>query len=157
VCDASKSDALRPAGLPDREMDDNAPANVDPILQSILRRRVERFGMAAVVLHGERIIAHGVAGVRKRGTAERITLDDRFHLGSCSKAMTATLVEERRLNWTTTLGELFADTVKEMHPAWEKVTLRQVLAHRARPRCSSRIRLWNCTRLHQPKLTLPDG
>src|SRR5260370_37101655 len=49
--------------------------------------------------------------------------------------MTATLVamvvDEGRLNWTTTLGELFADTVKPMHPAWEKVTLRQVLAHRA--------------------------
>jgi CubicO group peptidase (beta-lactamase class C family) len=30
-----------------------------------------------------------------------------------------------------TLGEVFADTVKPMHPAWEKVTLRQVLAHRA--------------------------
>jgi CubicO group peptidase (beta-lactamase class C family) len=29
------------------------------------------------------------------------------------------------------LGELFADTVKPMHPAWEKVTLRQVLAHRS--------------------------
>jgi CubicO group peptidase (beta-lactamase class C family) len=49
--------------------------------------------------------------------------------------MTATLlamlVEEGKLNWITTLGELFADTVKPMHPAWEKVTLRQVLAHRA--------------------------
>src|SRR4029079_19319436 len=60
---------------------------------------------------------------------------DRFHLGSCTKAMTATLVamlvEEGKLNWTTTLGELFADTVKPMHPGWEKVTLRQVLAHRA--------------------------
>jgi CubicO group peptidase (beta-lactamase class C family) len=41
------------------------------------------------------------------------------------------LVEEGKLNWTTTLGELFADTVKPMHPAWEKVTLRQVLEHRA--------------------------
>jgi CubicO group peptidase (beta-lactamase class C family) len=91
--------------------------------------------MAAAVLRGERIIAQGAAGVRKRGTAERITLDDRFHLGSAAKAMTATLVamlvEEGKLNWTTTLGELFADTVKPMHPAWEKVTLRQVLAHRA--------------------------
>src|SRR5690242_20277101 len=84
---------------------------------------------------GERIIAQGAAGVRKRGTAERITLDDQFHLGSCTKAMTATLVamlvEEGKLNWTTTLGELFADTVKPMDPASEKVTLRQVLAHRA--------------------------
>jgi CubicO group peptidase (beta-lactamase class C family) len=116
-------------------MENNAPVNVDAILQSILGRAVERFGMVAAVLQGQRIIAQGAAGVRKRGTAERITLDDRFHLGSCTKAMTATLVamlvEEGKLNWTTTLGELFADTVKPMHPAWEKVTLRQVLAHRA--------------------------
>ena len=116
-------------------MENNGPVNVDAILLSILGRGAERFGMAAAVLRGERIIAQGVAGVRKRGTAARITLDDRFHLGSCTKAMTAALaamlVEEGKLNWTTTLGELFADTVKPLHPAWEKVTLRQVLAHRA--------------------------
>ncbi len=132
MIEASKSDRLRPAGSSE---EDNAPVNVDAILQAILGRGGERFGMAAVVLRGERIIAQGAAGVRKRGTAERITLDDRFHLGSCTKAMTATLVamlvEEGRLNWTTTLGELFADTVKPLHPAWEKVTIRQVLAHRA--------------------------
>ena len=121
--------------MPDGKTEDNAPVNVDAILLSILGRGAERFGMAAAVLRGERIIAQGAAGVRKRGTAERITLDNQFHLGSCTKAMTATLVamlvEEGKLNWTTTLGELFADTVKPMHPAWEKVTLRQVLAHRA--------------------------
>jgi CubicO group peptidase (beta-lactamase class C family) len=126
------SHLLRPAG-PSQE--DNAPVNVDAILLSILGKGGERFGIAAAVLRGERIIAQGGAGVRKRGSAERITLDDRFHLGSCTKAMTATLVamlvEEGKLNWTTTLGELFADTVKPLHPAWEKVTLRQVLAHRA--------------------------
>jgi CubicO group peptidase (beta-lactamase class C family) len=116
-------------------MEDNAHVNVDATLQSILGRGSERFGMAAAVLRGERIIAQGVAGVRRRGTAERITLDDQFHLGSCTKAMTATLVamlvEEGKLSWTTTLGELFADTVRPMHTAWEKVRLRQVLAHRA--------------------------
>ena len=132
MIEASKTDLLSPPGSSE---EDNAPVNVDAILQSVLGAGSERFGMAAAVLRGERIIAQGVAGVRKRGTAERITLDDRFHLGSCTKAMTATLVamlvEEGKLNWTTTLGELFADTVKPMHPAWEKVTLRQVLAHRA--------------------------
>src|SRR5512137_316738 len=135
MSEAPRFETLSPAGLPDGKMEGNAPVNVDAILQSILGRGGERFGMAATVLRGERIIAQGVAGVRKRGTAERITLDDRFHLGSSGKAMTATLVamlvEEGKLNWTTTLGELFADTVKPMHPAWEKVTLRQVLAHRS--------------------------
>lgn len=123
---------MRPPGSSEKN---NAPVNVDAILQAILGRGGERFGMAAAVLRGERIIAQGVAGVRKRGTAERTTLDDQFRLGSCTKAMTATLVamlvEEGKVSWTTTLGELFADTVKSMHPAWEKVTLRQVLAHRA--------------------------
>src|SRR5262245_20490381 len=131
MIEASKSELLKPPG----SSEDNAPVNVDGILQSILGRGSERFGMAAAVLRGECIIAQGVAGVRRRGSAERITLDDRFHLGSCTKAMTATLVamlvEEGKLNWTTTLGELFANTVKPMHWAWEKVTLRQVLAHRA--------------------------
>jgi CubicO group peptidase (beta-lactamase class C family) len=116
-------------------MKSEGKSQVDALLQSILGRGSERFGMAAAVLRGERIIAQGVAGVRKRGSGERITFEDRFHLGSCTKAMTATLVamlvEEGKLNWTTTLRELFADTVKPMHPAWEKVTVRQVLAHRS--------------------------
>src|SRR5215470_15665287 len=107
------------AGLPDAKTEDNAPVNVDAILQSIFGRGAERSGMAAAVLRGERIIAQGVAGVRRRGTAERVTLDDRFHLGSCTKAMTATLVamfvEEGKLNWTSTVGEVFAGTVKPMH------------------------------------------
>lgn len=132
MSEAPKPDLLRPAGLPEA---DNAPVNVDAVLQSILGRGAERFGMAAAVLRGERIIAQGVAGVRKRGTTDRITLDDRFLLNSCTKPMTATLVamlvEDGKLNWTTTLGEVFADTVKPIDPAWEKVTVRQVLAHRA--------------------------
>ena len=135
MSEAPRFETLSPAGLPAGKMEGNAPVDVDAILQSILGSGGERFGMVAAVLRGERIIAQGAAGVRKRGTAERITLDDQFHLGSCTKAMTATLVamlvEEGKLNWITTLGPLFADTVKLMHPAWEKVTLRQVLAHRA--------------------------
>src|SRR3974390_1003307 len=99
--------------------EDNSPVNVDAILLSILGTGAQRFGMAAAALQGERIIAQGGAGVRKRGSAERITLDNQFHLGSCTKAMTATLVamfvENGKLNWTTTLGELFAATVKAMH------------------------------------------
>src|SRR3954454_6580386 len=127
------SSALRPAGLPDGKTEDNVPANVDSILQAILGRWAKSFGMAAVVRRGNCIVAQGVAGVRKKGAVDRIALDDRFHLGSCAKAMTATLtailVEEGRLSWTTTLGEIFANTVKDIHPVWLKVTLPQLLAH----------------------------
>src|SRR3954471_15802775 len=124
MSEAPGFETLSPAGLPERKIESNAPVNLDAILQAILGRGVKRFGMVAAVLRGGRIIAQGAAGVRKRGTAEHITIDDQFHLGSCTKAMTATLVamlvEEGKLDWTTTLGELFGDTVKPVHPAWEK-------------------------------------
>src|SRR6186997_145659 len=108
MSEAPRFKTLSPAGLPDGRMEDNSPVNIDAILQSILGTGSQRYGLAAAVLRGERIIAQGVAGVRKRGSAERITLDNQFHLGSCTKAMTATLVamlvEEGKLHWTTTLG-----------------------------------------------------
>jgi CubicO group peptidase (beta-lactamase class C family) len=113
--------------------EDYVVTNLDPILQPILGGWAKSFGMAAVVLRGNCIMGQGVAGIRRKGAADPITVDDRFHLGSCSKAMTATLVamlvEEGRLNWTDTLGGIFAGTIKDTHPAWEKVTLPKLLAH----------------------------
>ena len=54
--------------MPDGKTEDNAPVNVDAILLPILGRGGERFGMAAAVLRGERIIAQGVAGVDSAGS-----------------------------------------------------------------------------------------
>lgn len=103
-------------------------------LESV-RARYDIPGMVAVVVRGDHIIARGAVGVRKQGATARVTLDDVFHLGSCTKAMTATvaalLIQEGKIEWTTTLAEVFGDTIKEMHPSWKNVTLQQVLAHRA--------------------------
>lgn len=91
--------------------------------------------MAAIALQGDRIIAQGCAGVRKAGASQPITIDDQFHLGSDSKAMTATLIailiEEGRLAWSTTIADVFGDTIKDMDPAWKPVTIEQLLTHRA--------------------------
>ncbi|HEX7631534.1 MAG TPA: serine hydrolase domain-containing protein, partial [Lacunisphaera sp.] len=92
-------------------------------------------GLAAVVLHGDQIVAQGATGVRAAGSQPALTIADRFHLGSDTKAMTATLIavllEEGKLKWTTTVGEIFGDKVKPMDPAWKDVTLDQLLTHRA--------------------------
>ncbi|HUR60684.1 MAG TPA: serine hydrolase domain-containing protein, partial [Opitutaceae bacterium] len=92
-------------------------------------------GMAAVVLHGDTIAASAVAGLRRLGTSEPITLENRFHLGSNTKSMTATLaalfVEEEKLSWSTTLGRIFDTPVELMHEGWKDVTLQQLLAHRS--------------------------
>ncbi len=64
-----------------------------------------------------------------------MTINDEFHLGSDTKAMTATLlallVDEGKLSWKSTLAELFPDLAKTMNPAYRQVTLEQMLAHRA--------------------------
>lgn len=115
------------------EAGDPKPADISRQLADVFGK-TKIPGAAALVLQGDRIVAQGVCGVRKRGAQERVTLEDKFHLGSCTKAMTATLaglfVDDGKLAWTTTLAELFSD-VKAADPAWKKVTLRHVLAHRA--------------------------
>jgi CubicO group peptidase (beta-lactamase class C family) len=90
--------------------------------------------LAALAWRGGGIVKAGVVGVRKLGSPERVTLGDRFHIGSDTKAMTATLlamlVEEGRLSWTSTLADVFPDLADRMHPAYRAVTLEQLLAHR---------------------------
>jgi CubicO group peptidase (beta-lactamase class C family) len=59
-------------------------------------------------------------------------VDDRWHLGSCTKAMTATLaarfIERGTLGWHTRIGETLTGKID---PGYRDVTLEQLLAHRA--------------------------
>jgi CubicO group peptidase (beta-lactamase class C family) len=114
----------------------DAPAaarDVSSILAPILEKHSIP-GMAAAIVQGDRTVAIGAAGVRRAGGPEKITVDDRFHLGSCTKSMTATLcallVEEKKLDWTTTVGDVFPDLRERMRPSWRGVTLEQLLTHR---------------------------
>ena len=56
----------------------NAPVNVDAILQTILGRGGERFGMAAVVLRGQRIIAQGYNNQVEMGFASSVRISERM-------------------------------------------------------------------------------
>lgn len=82
---------------------------------------------------GERL-SSGAVGVRKLGDTTPVTEDDRWHLGSDTKAMTATLaallVEEKKLSWSTTVGEVFKNA-KDLHPKFRDVTLEELLTHRS--------------------------
>ncbi len=47
--------------------------------------------LAAAVVVGSEARAAGAVGVRKRGNDTPVTVNDKYHIGSCVKAMTATL------------------------------------------------------------------
>lgn len=90
--------------------------------------------MGAIAFTGTKILEEAVGGERRRGTPEApVTRDDRFHIGSLTKSMTAVLaarlVEKGRLRWESTLGEMADD--KAIHPEVRPVTLWQLLRHRS--------------------------
>lgn len=89
---------------------------------------------AAVIVDGK-LVAVGATGVRRAGHDDEVTDGDLWHLGSCTKAMTATLcarfVEAHKLKWTATVAEGLPDLAAKMHADARAITVQHLLAHRA--------------------------
>ena len=111
-----------------------APASLDADLAELCAQYGVP-GMAAALWHDGGIEAAGVAGVRKFGAKEPITLNDKFNIGSCTKSITATLagvlVESGVVRWDLTLAEAFPQWKSSMLPEWRSVTLSMLLSHTA--------------------------
>jgi CubicO group peptidase (beta-lactamase class C family) len=112
-------------------------ADLGPSLEPVR----QEFGLpavaAAVHKDGKRV-ATGATGLRALGKVAPVTIDDRFHLGSDTKAMTATLagmlVDEGKLSWTSTIGDILAPAAKAADlpaftPSVAAITLEQLLSH----------------------------
>ena len=99
-----------------------------------IRREYKLPALAAAMVKDGRVVALGATGVRRAGGAERVGIHDRFHISSCSDAMTAMLaailVEEGKLRWDSTVGEVFGDQADELLPEYRSATLEQLLTHR---------------------------
>ena len=80
-----------------------------------------------------KILAAGAVGTRRIGTNTPVTINDRFHIGSDTKAMTsllaAMLVEEGKLRWNITVGEIYPELVDKMSKGVKDITLEQLLSH----------------------------
>jgi CubicO group peptidase (beta-lactamase class C family) len=114
------------------------PVAGDAAVTGVLKPIRQKFNvpaMAAAVVTGDGLKFAGAVGVRERGTKIPVGIDDLWHLGSDGKAMTSTLiarlVERGQLKWDSTLAEVFPDIAPQMNPAFQQVTLLQLLSHRA--------------------------
>jgi CubicO group peptidase (beta-lactamase class C family) len=98
-----------------------------------LDHRLPALGAALVTSKG--VEMSGVTGVRKTGADVTATINDQWHLGSDTKAMTAviiaTLVERGKLTWETTLGDVFKDLAATFPPDFRAITITQLLSHHA--------------------------
>jgi CubicO group peptidase (beta-lactamase class C family) len=120
-----------------RETKTPAIEYADPVSKMLETIRVKHSlpALAAAVVVDGKIVVTNAVGYRKNGGPETVTEDDKFHLGSVTKSMTATvaamLVEQGKISWTTTIGEALPELKSEIHPDYLSVTLEQFLSHRS--------------------------
>jgi len=99
-----------------------------------IRKKHNLPALAVAVVKEGKICDRAAVGVRKYGEPTPVTIDDQFHIGSCTKSMTATLaamfIEEGKLRWDSTIAELLPDLKGKMNAQYESVTVEQLLTHR---------------------------
>ncbi|MDC9823885.1 serine hydrolase [Devosia sp. ZB163] len=109
-----------------------AADDVSGVLEGI-RAKYQLPGISVAMMKDGEILASGAAGTRVLDMDIPVTVEDRFHIGSDTKAMTAviagTLVDEGKLKWDSTIGEVLGDEIKDMNPKLAAVTLEQLLSH----------------------------
>ena len=107
------------------------PQNINDLLQPLLSE-YQLPSVAAVVISNGQVVAQGAVGERKAGDSTPVTINDQYLLGSCTKAMTATiigmLVQQGKLNWTSAVGDIFPEMKPEMLPQFRDVTILELLS-----------------------------
>lgn len=98
-----------------------------------IRMKFKLPGINIAQVYGNRSVRVASAGIRKVGDPTPMTTDDKCHLGSCTKAMTATMIacviRETNLEWSSTIGDILPEIAKKAHEDYRSVTLRQLVNH----------------------------
>lgn len=99
----------------------------DRIAESRAKHIAPAIGAVWIGVQGQiQTVSHGA--MPSRGTSH-------WHIGSCTKAMTATLfarlVDRDLISFDTTLAEALPDLAGQMSPAFRNVRMRALLTHRA--------------------------
>ncbi len=94
---------------------------------------VPSLGVAEITM--DKIITYGPVGKARIGSDTRVTSDSLYQLGSCTKAMTATvlikLLHENSLSWNTRLLDIFPEYSATAHRDYHEVTLGDIVSHQA--------------------------
>ena len=91
--------------------------------------------LGAALVDRDGLIELDVVGVRVRGGDDPVRQDDRWHIGSCGKSMTAALyarlVERGDAEWGARLPDLFPDLADAIAPGWSAITIDDVFVAQA--------------------------
>ncbi|HEX5886099.1 MAG TPA: serine hydrolase [Pyrinomonadaceae bacterium] len=94
---------------------------------------VPALGGATVTAQGIKEV--GVSGIRKHGSSVPVETGDRWHLGSDTKAMTATLLavlaQKGMVGMDTTVPQAFPEWSQSMKSMFKDATFERLMAHRS--------------------------
>jgi len=114
---------------------EESTGSIERLLESLVVQQRETYGLiglGAIAVQNGNFIGPYVSGERKKASQVLITKDDRWHTGSVTKPITATmiarLVEQGTLSWNSTINEIFPES-EEIHSDWHDVSLTQLLTH----------------------------
>lgn len=115
-------------------------------LGPLLASRLEASGspaLGAAIADGSSLRALGVAGLREHGQKEPVEAGDLWHLGSCTKAMTATLAgvlhDRSILSLDAPLESVWPEG---LHESYRKRTVMDLLAHTSGLPANAPPKLW---------------
>ena len=109
-----------------------APLSAKRLHELRVMARAPAMGVGWQIQGGPRRVL--VDGNRSVDANVAVTRQDKWHLGSITKSMTATLasriVESGRLSWDARIGDVLGSRCSEMLQAYRDVTLLHILSHR---------------------------
>lgn len=90
---------------------------------------------AGGTIEGGSLTSLGASGRRSLARKDRVSTDDRWHLGSAGKAMTSTmvgrLIELGKLDWNSTVLDVFPELAGKITSAFNGVTVWQLMTNRS--------------------------
>lgn len=91
--------------------------------------------LSYAVISGDKTLEINTSGLHSVNLKDVATLNDRFHIGSNTKAMTAFIiakyVEKGKLKWNTKFFDVFPDLEQTSKPEYYNITLEKLLSHQA--------------------------
>jgi CubicO group peptidase (beta-lactamase class C family) len=91
-------------------------------LRDVIGAARSRWGLPAIavlVARGCETLSQAASGVRMVGDAQEVGVGVPWHIGSCTKAMAATLtaifIERGHASWESRLGDIFPERAGQMH------------------------------------------
>jgi CubicO group peptidase (beta-lactamase class C family) len=100
-----------------------------------VRDRAQLPGLAGAIVTSDGQCFSAVVGVRRTGSAVAVTPRDSWHLGSNTKAMTATLIgiliDDGKLKFESTVAEVFPELAPALPERMRAVTVEQLMNHQS--------------------------